>query len=60
MSYRQVGNMNVSSIGLGWFAFGGDHTNGSHNGESFAKLHEGVWGEQSEDDTFATVKAALD
>ena len=52
--------MKVSTIALGCFAFGGDKKTGGHNGETMAKLHQGVWGDQSEQDTFDTVKAALD
>ena len=60
MQYNEIGDMRVSCIALGCFAFGGDRTTGSHLGGSFAKLHDGVWGEQPDEDTFATVKAALD
>ena len=61
MPYTVIGeDMRVSRIALGCFAFGGDNETGTHNGGSFAKLHQGVWGQQDERDTFATVKAALD
>jgi aryl-alcohol dehydrogenase-like predicted oxidoreductase len=60
MEYTKLGDMEVSRVSLGCFAFGGDRVTGSHNGASFAALHAGVWGEQKEEDTFATVKAALD
>ena len=60
MPTNRVGDMDVSAIALGCFAFGGDRTTGSHLGGTFAKLHDGLWGEQPEADTFATVKAALD
>lgn len=47
-------------LALGCFAFGGDRQTGSHLSPEMAALHEGVWGEQDEADTFAAVKAALD
>eukprot|EP01047_Picozoa_sp_COSAG01_P101430 COSAG01_NODE_31166_length_602_cov_3.856859_1_plen_95_part_01 len=45
---------------LAGFAFGGDRKTGTHNGEAFTRLHAGVWGDQDDEDTYATVKAALD
>ena len=33
---------------------------GSHLSEQFSKLHEGVWGDQPDEETFAAVKSALD
>lgn len=59
MPTNKIGDMEVSVIALGCFAFGGDHQTGSHLGGAFAALHDGLWGEQPEEDTFATVKAAL-
>jgi hypothetical protein len=59
MPTNKIGDMEVSAIALGCFAFGGDHQTGSHLGGAFAALHDGLWGEQPEEDTFATVKAAL-
>jgi len=50
----------VSCIGLGCFAFGGDRVIGSELGAKMASLHTGVWGDQSDEATYATVKAALD
>ena len=60
MEKRSVGTMDVSVVALGCFAFGGDRQTGSHLSPEMAALHEGVWGEQDEADTFAAVKAALD
>lgn len=57
---RKVADMTVSAVALGCFSFGGDRKTGSHLSEEMAKLHQGVWGEQSDEDTFATVKAPLD
>ena len=48
------------AIALGCFAFGGDRKTGSHLGAQMTALHNGVWGDQDDEDTFATVKAALD
>jgi len=50
----------VSAIGMGCFAFGGDRKTGTHLSKEMEKLHEGVWGDQKDEDTYATVKAALD
>jgi aryl-alcohol dehydrogenase-like predicted oxidoreductase len=33
---------------------------GSHLGTEFSSLHKGVWGDQSDEATYETVKAALD
>ena len=52
--------MEVSAVALGCFAFAGDHETAGQLGAQMAELHQGVWGDQSEEDTFATVKAALD
>ena len=52
--------LEVSAIALGCFAFGGDRKTGSHLGAQMTALHNGVWGDQDDEDTFATVKAALD
>eukprot|EP01065_Artemidia_motanka_P025203 TRINITY_DN3012_c0_g1_i3.p1 TRINITY_DN3012_c0_g1~~TRINITY_DN3012_c0_g1_i3.p1 ORF type:complete len:420 (+),score=152.09 TRINITY_DN3012_c0_g1_i3:88-1260(+) len=62
MEYRPLGSsgMEVSSVGLGCFSFGGDRKTGGHLGSGMAKLHEGVWGDQDEADSAAAVKAALD
>lgn len=62
MQYRTIGcsGMEASVIALGCFAFGGDRQTGTHAGQAFSALHAGVWGEQDEVDSFATVKAALD
>ena len=62
MPKRALGgtNLEVSALSLGCFAFGGDRQTGTHNGAAFTKLHAGVWGEQDDVETFATVKAALD
>ena len=53
-------DLEVSVIALGCFAFGGDRKTGTHLGKAFTALHNGVWGEQDDKDTHATVKAALD
>lgn len=62
MSYNKLGatEMQVSAIALGCFAFGGDRKTGTHLGAQMTALHNGVWGDQDDADTFATVKAALD
>eukprot|EP00040_Diaphanoeca_grandis_P003744 m.25755 g.25755 ORF g.25755 m.25755 type:complete len:377 (-) comp15161_c0_seq1:218-1348(-) len=62
MEYRTLGRggPKVSVIAMGCFAFGGDRKTGSHLGSQFTALHNGVWGDQDDKDTFATVKAALD
>ena len=52
--------LHVPVIALGCFAFGGDKKTGVHLSPEMAKLHEGVWGDQEDVDTYATVKAALD
>ena len=56
----RVGDMAVSTVALGCFAFGGDRETGGHLGPEMAKLHAGVWGPQEDADTYATVWAALD
>ena len=62
MPRRPLGDsgIDVSTIALGCFAFGGDRKTGTHLGAQMTALHNGVWGEQSDEDTYATVKAALD
>ena len=62
MPLRPLGSsgLEVSAIALGCFAFGGDRKTGSHLGAQMTALHNGVWGDQDDEDTFATVKAALD
>lgn len=62
MARRRLGtsDMEVSVIAMGCFAFGGDRKTGTHLGAEMTALHKGVWGDQSDEDTFATVKAALD
>ena len=62
MIYRPLGQsgIEVSAIALGCFAFGGDKKTGTHLGAQMTALHNGVWGDQDDKDTFATVKAALD
>eukprot|EP01051_Picozoa_sp_SAG22_P003945 SAG22_NODE_202_length_15324_cov_7.802627_7_plen_356_part_00 len=59
---RKLGSsgLEVPVIALGCFAFGGDHATGVHLSPEMAKLHAGVWGDQDDEDTYATVKAALD
>jgi aryl-alcohol dehydrogenase-like predicted oxidoreductase len=62
MIMRPLGEsgIEVSAIALGCFAFGGDKKTGTHLGAQMTALHNGVWGDQDDADTFATVKAALD
>lgn len=56
----RIGDMRVSTVALGAFAFGGDRETGGHLGPEMARLHAGVWGPQDDADTFATVWTALD
>lgn len=60
MEKRTIGDMEVSVLALGCFAFGGDKQTGGHLGGEMAALHQGVWGKQDEADTHAAIKAALD
>jgi len=62
MPKRTLGSsgLQISVISLGGFAFGGDRKTGTHLGSQMAALHEGIWGHQRDEDTFATIKAALD
>ena len=59
---KRLGNSDLylPVISLGCFSFGGDRKMGSHLSEQFSKLHEGVWGDQPDEETFAAVKSALD
>jgi aryl-alcohol dehydrogenase-like predicted oxidoreductase len=62
MPRRRLGSsgLMVPALALGCFSFGGDKKMGGHISENFSALHEGVWGDQSDEDTFSAVKAALD
>ena len=62
MAQRPLGDsgLMVSVISLGCFAFGGDKQTGSHLGKGMAALHAQCWGKQADEDSIATVKAALD
>ena len=62
MIMRPLGTsgIEVSAIAMGCFAFGGDKKTGTHLGAQMTALHNGVWGDQADEDTFATIKAALD